>query len=119
MEAMSLTLKELAKRDDFAMQYRQGQLPVLQAVERAVCGCDFGATSWATRDEADQITAALALAPGVHLLEIGAGSGWPGLYLAEESGCDVTLIDLPLDGLLIAAARAARDGVPGLSLIHI
>ena len=110
---MSLTAQELAKRDDFAAQYRQGQLPAVQAVERAVCGCDFGGTSWATRDEAEQIAAALELAPGVGLLEIGAGSGWPGLYLAAASGCDVTLTDLPLDGLLIAAARAARDGLAG------
>jgi ubiquinone/menaquinone biosynthesis C-methylase UbiE len=113
---MSLTAQELAKRDDFAAQYRQGQLPAVRAVERAVCGCDFGGTSWATRDEADQIAAALELAPGVHLLEIGAGSGWPGLYLAEDSGCDVTLIDLPLDGLLIATARAVRDKLPGTCL---
>ncbi len=115
-DSMSLTLKELAKRDDFDAQYRQGQLPVVQAVERAVCGCDYGGTSWATRDEADQIAAALELAPGVRLLEIGAGSGWPALYLAGNSGCDVTLTDLPLDGLRIAAGRAARDRLAGTCL---
>jgi hypothetical protein len=45
MDAMSLTTQELAKRDDFAAQYRRGQLPVVQAVERAFCGCDYGGTS--------------------------------------------------------------------------
>lgn len=110
---MSLTAQELAKREDFGRQYRLGQLPQVQAVERAVCGCDFGGTSWATRDEADRIAAALALAPGVSLLEIGAGSGWPALYLAGKTGCDVTLTDLPLDGLQIALDRAARDGLSG------
>ncbi len=115
-DSMSLTLKELTKRDDFNAQYRQGQLPVVQAVERAVCGCDYGGTSWATRDEAGQIAAALELAPGVRLLEIGAGSGWPALYLAGQTGCDVTLTDLPLEGIRIAAGRAARDRLAGTCL---
>ena len=73
---MSLTAEELAKRDDFAAQYRRGQQAAMQAVERAVCGCDFGGTSWATQGEADRISADLELAPGVRLLEIGAGSGY-------------------------------------------
>ena len=113
---MSLTLRELAKRDDRDAEYRHGQLPAVQAVERAVCGCDYGGTSWATRGEADQIAAALELAPGVRLLEVGSGSGWPALYLAGESGCDVMLVDLPLDGLRIAARRAVQDGLSGTCL---
>jgi len=113
---MSLTSKELAKRDDFDAQYRHGQLAVVQAVERAVCGCDYGATSWATRGEAGRIAAALELAPGVRLLEVGAGSGWPSLYLAGQSGCDLTLADLPFEGIRIAARRAAVDGLSGACL---
>ena len=35
----------------------------VQAVERAVCGCDYGGTSWATQGEADQIIGALDLGP--------------------------------------------------------
>jgi SAM-dependent methyltransferase len=113
---MSLTLKELAKRDDFDLAYRRGQLTAVRAVERAVCGCDYGATSWATRGEAGRIAAALELAPGVRLLEIGAGSGWPSLYLAGRSGCDVTLTDLPLEGIRIAAGRAVQDKLSGACL---
>ena len=109
--AMGLTARELAKRDDFDLEYRYGQRPVMQAVERAVCGCDYGSTAWTTRDEADWIAGALELAPGLGLLEIGAGSGWPALYLARKSGCDVTLTDLPHGGLRSAAERAARDGL--------
>ena len=101
---MGLTLRELAKRDERDAEFRQGQLPAVQAVERVVCGCDYGGTSWATRDEVDQIAVALDLAPGVGLLEVGAGSGWPALYLAGHSGCDVTLVDLPFEGIRIAAS---------------
>ncbi len=113
---MGLTLREQAKRDERDAEFRRGQLPAVQAVERVVCGCDYGGTSWATRDEVDQIAVALDLAPGVGLLEVGAGSGWPALYLAGHSGCDVTLVDLPLDGLRIAAGRAVQDRLSGACL---
>jgi SAM-dependent methyltransferase len=119
MDAMSLTTQELAKRDDFAAQYRRGQLPVVQAVERAFCGCDYGGTSWADRGEVDRIIAALELAPGVRMLEIGAGAGWPSLYMARESGCDAILTDLPLEGLEVAAARVVRDGLSGICLAAV
>jgi SAM-dependent methyltransferase len=108
---MSLSAREKTKLDEFDATYRQGQLPVMQSLERRTCGCAYGATGWATRDEAELIAVALGLGPGVGLLEVGAGSGWPALYLAEKSGCDVTLTDLPVSGLKIALVRAARDGI--------
>lgn len=113
---MGLTDKERARREVFDLEYRQGLLPAMQEVERAVCGCDYGSTAWTTRDEADRIAAALGLRPGVALLEIGAGSGWPALYLGRASGCDVTLTDLPLEGLGIARERAAREGLSASGL---
>jgi ubiquinone/menaquinone biosynthesis C-methylase UbiE len=100
--------QELIER--FANDYRLGQAEVMQGIERRVCGCDYGGTSWTTRAEARRLGQLLGLAPGVRLLEIGAGSGWPGLYLATTTGCEVVQTDLPLDGLRIAAARAAADG---------
>ena len=80
-------------------------------IERAVCGCDYGCTSWTRRDEADLAAGLLNLSPGVDLLDIGSGSGWPGLYLAKESGCNVTLTDLPLEGLEVAKRRAEEDAM--------
>jgi len=101
--------QELIER--FAQDYRLGQAEVVREIERRVCGCDYGGTSWTTRDEARRLGELLGLAPGVRLLEIGAGSGWPGLYLATSMGCEVVQTDLPLEGLRIAAARAAADGL--------
>jgi SAM-dependent methyltransferase len=95
--------------DRFTERYRQAQSPVMLEIERAVLGCGYGATSWTTKDEAEKVCAMLALRPGKHLLEIGAGSGWPALYLASLSGCDVTLTDLPVNGLRAALDRAERD----------
>ena len=82
-------------------------------IERAVCGCDYGGTSWTTRGQADKIIDMLKLKPGRRLLDVGSGSGWPGLYLARWTGCDVTLTDLPLAGLRIARNRAAADQLKG------
>ncbi|MEE9318768.1 MAG: class I SAM-dependent methyltransferase [Rhodospirillales bacterium] len=83
----------------------------MMEIERSVCGCDYGCTSWTTRKEADGVAGMLRLRPGVKFLEVGAGSGWPGLYLAKETGCDATLIDLPLEGLKAARERAETDGL--------
>ena len=80
-------------------------------IERAVCGCDYGCTSYTTRDETRDIGQRLGLAPGVRLLDIGSGSGWPALYLAQESGCDAVLTDLPPEGLKVAKRRAEKDGL--------
>ncbi len=82
-------------------------------IERSVCGCDYGGNSWTTRAETQQMAARLGLHPGVRLLDLGAGSGWPGLYMGKTSGCDVVLVDLPLAGLRIATERADKDGIPG------
>jgi hypothetical protein len=38
----------------------------------------------------------LGLGPGRRLLDVGAGYGWPGRYLARETRCTVILTDLPL-----------------------
>jgi len=82
-------------------------------IERAVCGCDYGSTSWTTRHEAERVGQLLGLNPGMRFLDVGAGSGWPGLYLARITGCDVTLVDVPMEGLRIAARRAAAEPLPG------
>ncbi len=102
---------EQALREEFARDYQLGQSQTMLAIEHAACGCRYGATSWTTRSEADEIGRRLALAPGKRLLEVGAGSGWPGLYLAQTTGCDLALIDVPLEALRIAANRAVTDQI--------
>jgi len=110
---MTRNPQEQAQRERFESLYTRSQSPVMLAIERSVCGCDYGGNSWTTRAEAEQMAARLALHPGVRLLDLGAGSGWPGLYMSKTSGCDVVLVDLSLAGLSIAARRAENDGIPG------
>jgi ubiquinone/menaquinone biosynthesis C-methylase UbiE len=95
----------------FAESYEVSNLPAMRAIERSVLGCDYGGTSWTTSEQASQMIDRLKLGPGVHLLDIGAGSGWPGLKLAHTSGCAVTLVDLPLNALKKAQVRARGDGI--------
>jgi ubiquinone/menaquinone biosynthesis C-methylase UbiE len=105
------TAAEIASIDQFEQSYRSGRSDVMRSIERSVCGCDYGGTSWTTRDEAERVGDALALAPGKMLLEVGAGAGWPSLYLAKSRGCSTVLVDLPLEGLRVASERVRSDGL--------
>jgi hypothetical protein len=94
---------------DFASDYEIGQSPLMLEIEQRVRGSAYGATSWTTRAQAEAAAARLGLATDLCLLELGGGSGWPALFLATVSGCEVVITDLPLSGLRIARARAVRD----------
>jgi ubiquinone/menaquinone biosynthesis C-methylase UbiE len=110
---MKRTPAEQAQTERLEKSYVQLQSSVMLSIERDVCGCDYGGNSWTTLIEAQRLGELLGLKPGLRLLDLGAGSGWPGLYLAENSGCDVTLLDIPLAGLQIAADRACADQIAG------
>jgi SAM-dependent methyltransferase len=71
--------------------------------------CNYQVKGYTSRDEACQMGKLLGLQPGIHLLEVGAGAGWPGLFFTKESGCDTVLLDLPLVELMTATERAAKD----------
>lgn len=116
---MALTFEEREQAERFARQYALAQTPEMLEFERSFCGCDYGGTSWTTRDEAEELARLLGLGSGVRLLEVGAGAGWPALYLAKTTGCDVTLTDLPLEGLRIAAGRAAVERLNGTSRVAV
>src|SRR5206468_8101758 len=79
---------------DFASDYEIGQSPVMLEIEQRVRGSAYGATSWTTRAQAETAAARLGLATGRCLLELGGGSGWPALFLATVSGCEVVVTDL-------------------------
>lgn len=97
----------------FMRERELAHAPVRLEIERRVCGCDYGATSWTTRDEAGRVAELLRLGPGKLLLDIGAGAGWPGLELAATTGCAVVLADIPFYGLQAVMERAEADGLRG------
>ena len=110
---MARSQEEQELSEHFADEYLRAQTPVMLDLERAVCGCDYGGTSWTTRAEAEQIGRVLELGRGRKLLEVGAGSGWPALFLAGRSDCDAILVDIPHQALRIAADRVASESYDG------
>jgi cyclopropane fatty-acyl-phospholipid synthase-like methyltransferase len=110
---MVATKTEAANIERFTDRYRLCCSPARQAVERVVLGADYGSTGYTTKDQADLLATHLQLRSGDRLADIGAGNGWPGIYLAERSGCTVIGTDLPYEGMASARRRAASDGLDG------
>lgn len=98
-------------RDNFTERYQLPCCGAAELVEQQVIGSVWGANGFTTRAQADELAVRLALRPGLRLLDLGAGRGWPGLYLAERSGCSVVLADLPYDGLATAVVTARDRGL--------
>jgi 2-polyprenyl-3-methyl-5-hydroxy-6-metoxy-1,4-benzoquinol methylase len=95
----------------FTERYRVSQSEVTRRIERAVIGGDWGANGYTTVTQADRLGAELELRPGSTLLDLGAGRGWPGLYLASVTGCQVVLADVPLEALVSARLRASSEAL--------
>ncbi len=95
-------------RERFSEVYGRPQTEADLAVEREVYGASEGVYGYTTIAQADALATRLALGPGMRLLDIGAGRGWPGLYLARITRCQVILSDLPLPALREGMRRAHR-----------
>ena len=102
---------EQAAIKDFEQRYQVKPTEVTRQIERAVIGGDWGANGYTTMKQADRLGRELALGPSSRLLDLGAGRGWPGLYLAASTGCRVVMADVPADALQAAAARAVGEGL--------
>jgi 2-polyprenyl-3-methyl-5-hydroxy-6-metoxy-1,4-benzoquinol methylase len=102
---------EAQARALFQERYRNTPSPLACQIEQRVIGGDWGANGFTTMTQADTLAGELGLSAGDRLLDLGSGRGWPGLYLAARTGCRVVLTDLPLEGLRVAAARAASEGL--------
>ncbi len=80
-------------------------------IERDVIGAVWGANGYTTVAQANELSRHLDLGPASRLLDLGTGCGWPGLYLAKQSGCSMVGTDMPVEGLAIAARRAGAEGM--------
>ena len=102
---------EAQARALFQERYRNTPSPLTRQIEQRVIGGDWGANGFTTMDQADTLAREVQLSAADRLLDVGSGRGWPGLYLAGRTGCRVVLTDLPLEGLRVAADRAASEGL--------
>jgi len=96
---------------DFAARYAVPPAVVVDDIERRVIGDVWGANGFTTVAQANLLADRLDLRPGKRLLDVGTGRGWPGLYLAQRTGCEVALTDLPIEGLELARSRAGKERV--------
>ena len=97
----------------FTERYGRAVTDGTRELERLVIGADWGANGYTTLAQARMLGELLELGPGRRLLDIGSGRGWPGVYLAKETGCEVAVTDLPLQGLHQSMRRAATEGIDG------
>jgi ubiquinone/menaquinone biosynthesis C-methylase UbiE len=101
--------QEILKR--FTERYSLATSAALNAVEAETIGAVVGANGFTTVAQAEQLLEALFLKPESWLLDIGAGRGWPSLYLSERSGCRAVITDLPRPAISAAHARAQELGL--------
>jgi SAM-dependent methyltransferase len=102
---------EAQARALFQERYRTTPSLLARRIEQRVIGGDWGANGFTTMAQADTLARQLHLSAADRLLDLGSGRGWPGLYLAARTGCRVVLTDLPLEGLWVAANRAASEAL--------
>ena len=104
---------EREARVHFTERYALPTGDVNARIERQVIGAVWGVNGYTTLEQADELGARLRLGPGRLLLDVGTGRGWPGLYLAVRTGCDVVGTDMPLEPLAIAKRRAGTEQLRG------
>ncbi len=105
--------EEIGPAERFALNYARPQAESELRVEREVFGACIGTDGYTTVEEANVLLDRLALGRGECLLDLGSGRGWPGAYLAEESGCDVVLTDVPVSAPREALLAARNRGLTG------
>ena len=91
----------------FSGRYSTPAAAVAAAIEERVIGATWGANGYTTLEQADELGRRLHLGPERTLLDVGTGRGWPGLYLAKQTGCRVVATDMPVEGLRIASRSTA------------
>lgn len=83
----------------------------IRMLEREAVGTDWGGNGYTTVDHVDELIRVLELGPGKKLADLGAGAGWPGVYIAARSGSDVVISDLAVSGMIAGRERAKERGV--------
>jgi 2-polyprenyl-3-methyl-5-hydroxy-6-metoxy-1,4-benzoquinol methylase len=115
---MTTSRDERVTRADYAHRYRlRASAAVVDKAEREVIGDVWGANGFTTVDQAEDLRRRLELDRNSRLLDVGSGCGWPGLWLAQQTGCEVVVTDLPPEGLEVASRRAKAEGLRSLGAV--
>lgn len=76
------------------------------AIRSEAFGEEIGQFSWLTADEYRTFFSWLGIDATSEVLEIASGSGGPALFMARDTGCRVTGVDIHQAGVEAATARA-------------
>ena len=107
--------REKTNADRFNQRYGEGRGDVGRAMALEVFGANIDVNGYTTVAQADRLAAELKLRPGMLLLDVGAGAGWPGLQIAKTTGCSVVLSDQPRPALERALHHASSDRIMRLA----
>jgi SAM-dependent methyltransferase len=94
----------------FRRYYAGAGHEVLRELERRTFGLAYGGNGYTDVDQADHLIELLELDSTDNVLELGSGAGWPGLYIARESGCHMVLSDVPWEGVMWGRSRGRAEG---------
>jgi cyclopropane fatty-acyl-phospholipid synthase-like methyltransferase len=91
--------------------YGASQEELTAAIREAAFGEDIGQFSWTTADEHRRFQQLLGVEGGSHVLDVACGSGGPALFMARETGCRVTGVDIHEGGVAAANEAAEQQGL--------
>ena len=80
-------------------------------IRRETYGEDLGQFSWITAEEFRNFLRRLNLQASSHLLDVACGSGGPALRAAQDTGCQVTGVDINESGIETARHLAETRGL--------
>ena len=91
--------------------YERGADEIYAGIRRETFGEEIGQFSWLTADEYRMFFSWLEIDASSSVLEVASGSGGPALFMAQETGCRVTGIDIHEAGVEASNAQALDLGL--------
>jgi hypothetical protein len=98
--------------DRFTEYYLATDNDAVRELERRTLGVACGGNGYTDIRQVERLVSLLDLSEGDRVLELGSGAGWPGLYIAQESGSRVVISDVPWEGVSWGLAHGRAEGLP-------
>jgi ubiquinone/menaquinone biosynthesis C-methylase UbiE len=97
--------------DLYGTAYGNFATRAVEEVRKETYGEDFGQSSWVTAEEYRRFCEMLGLRAGDAVLDVGCGSGGPALFLARQTGCRVTGVDISEAGIQAGETLVRQAGM--------
>jgi len=108
---MASKLERQENFDFFVEKYSRPRAEAAREVELTVLGHEVGLNGYTTVEQAEILSDSLELSRSKCLLDLGAGRGWPGLHVAQETKCSLISTDVPFEALLETKANIKIRGL--------